>query len=539
MKLVSLARLPWARSRIPAISAALSLFLIAHAFGDIQGETARNHDLVGTWLVHPPSAPGVATVRTATFREAAQGVTGVWTDWTNSKSSDQPITDVKSQGGSISFSVNYNGEDPDKWRGEFADADHLKMTWLADDGTPYETRIFERVSAIELEKVKAETPKVFTGVVPLPALRDVPSNGLALTPVMGWSSWNHFRKAVDDRSIRETADAIVSSGLRDAGYVYVDIDDSWEGHRDAQGVMHPNEKFPNMKALADYIHSKGLKFGIYSSPGPLTCAGYVGSYGYERQDAQTFAAWGVDLLKYDWCHSAAEIYTTQAQMQAVFQKMGEALQATGRPIVYSFSEYGLFDVGKWGRKVGGNLWRTGGDSVFGGRWGIVSARFDSDGDPDANGPGGWNDPDMMLIGNGGLTADESRSHMTLWVMLAAPLIIGNDVRTMAPEVASILLNRDVIAIDQDPLGKQGRRVRKQDSVEIWTKPLSGGSTVVAIFNRGTEVAKVNVRWAELGLAERERVRDLWTHSDFDELRGGYTTAIAPHGSALLRVTALR
>jgi alpha-galactosidase len=529
------ARVLAVRSCVLVISAALSLALLASISGEVRGQTQGNYDLVGTWLIHPPSAPGVATVRTVTFRKSAQGITGVWSDWTNRASKDSRLSDIQTDGHTLSFSVNYVGEGADKWRGEFTDSDHLRMTWLADDGTPYETRAFERVSATDLERVKAATPKLFTGVAPLPALRDVPSNGLAQTPVMGWSSWNYLRKAVDDRSIREMADAIVSSGLRDAGYVYVDIDDSWEGRRDARGVIHPNEKFPDMKALADYLHSKGLKFGIYSSPGPLTCAGYIGSYGYEKQDAQTFAAWGVDLLKYDWC-SAGEMYTTQAEMQAVFQKMGEALRATGRPIVYSLGAYGRFDVGKWGRTVGGNLWRTGGDSVFGGRWATVSTRFDSDGDPDDNGPGGWNDPDLLLIGNGGLTADEYRSHMTLWAMLAAPLIIGNDVRTMSAEVASILLNRDVIAVDQDRLGQQGRRVQNQNSVEVWTKRLGDGSTAVAIYNRGAAKAEFSIRWADIGLSGVARVRDLWAQTNWAESKDRYTTTLFSHGCALLNVS---
>jgi alpha-galactosidase len=435
--------------------------------------------------------------------------------------------------------LNGVGDSFSKWSGEFADNNHLKMSWLADDGTPYQMLVFERVSAADVKKVKANAPKVlFSGNPPLPALHDVPVNGLALTPIMGWNSWNHFAEAVDDRAIRETADAIVSKGLRDAGYVYVNIDDTWQGFRDTKGVLHPNSKFPDMKALADYVHSKGLKLGIYSSPGTLSCSEHLGSFGYEKQDAQTFAAWGVDLLKYDWC-SALEIYTTQAQMQAVYQKMGDALQATGRPIVYSLDDYGWFDVGKWGRKVGGNLWRVGDDSNFGGRWESVSSRFDNDGNPDDSGPGGWNDPDMMLIGNGGLTADEQRSHMTLWAMLAAPLIIGNDVRAMTPDDASILLNREVIAVDQDRLGKQGRRAAKQESVEIWTKPLSDGSTAVAVFNRSTERANVNLNWSVIGLSTTQYVRDLWTRNDLGALRDRYTTTLVPHGCALIKVTPIQ
>jgi alpha-galactosidase len=301
--------------------------------------------------------------------------------------------------------------------------------------------------------------------------------------------------------------------------------------------LQPNSKFHDIKQLIDYVHSKGLKFGIYNSPGPLSCAGYIGTYGHETQDAQTFAAWGVDLLKYDYC-SAGDLYASPAEMQAVYQKMGAALQATGRPIVYSLSQYGMFDVGTWGRKVGGNLWRTGGDSIEGNRWGSLSERFEADGKPQDNGPGGWNDPDMMLIGNGGMTNDESRTNMTLWSILAAPLIIGNDVRRMTPDVRDILMNKEIIAVDQDRLGKQGRRIVKDGTSEVWIRPLSDGSTAVAIFNRGGDGVRVDVKWSALGLADEERVRDLWKHSDVGDLAGGYKTTVVSHGSVFLRATAI-
>jgi alpha-galactosidase len=261
-----------------------------------------------------------------------------------------------------------------------------------------------------------------------PALHDVPDNGLAKTPPMGWNSWNLFAGKVDDATVRTIADAIVSSGMRDAGYIYVNIDDTWEGVRDADGNLQTNHKFPDMKALADYVHSKGLKLGIYSGPGPRTCAGYPASYGHEEQDARTFAAWGIDYLKYDWC-SAATIYK-DSELQPVYQKMGGALEATGRPIVYGLCEYGRGQVETWGTKVGGNLWRTTGD--INDSWSSMIGNLEKQVPlaPYA-GPGHWNDPDMLEIGNGHMTDDEYRTHMSLWALVAAPLLAGNDIRNMS------------------------------------------------------------------------------------------------------------
>lgn len=411
------------------------------------------------------------------------------------------------------------------------------MTLIGKEGLPVKTRQFRRVSAVELEQARAQAPKNFiTHKLPLPELRDLPPNGLALKPPMGWNSWNTFRETINDKEVRETADAMVSSGLRDAGYVYVSIDDGWQGQRDSMGVLHPNSKFPDMNALADYLHQRGLKFGIYSSPGPETCAGYEGSHGHEVQDARTFAGWGVDLIKFDWC-SAEDIYKTQPEMQAVYQKMGAALQATHQPIVYSLSQYGKFDVGTWARKVGGNLWRTGNDSVSGNPWAAISGRFVSDGNPQDSGPGGWNDPDMMLIGLGGMTTEEYRTHMTLWAMLAGPLFLGNDVRSMPPEVKDILLNRQVIAIDQDSLGRQGSRVQKSGDIEIWTKPLADGSTAVAIFNQGDAVTSVPIKWSQLGFAGRRSKREFWTGSELNESEDSYTVGLPRHGARIFKVEA--
>jgi len=299
---------------------------------------------------------------------------------------------------------------------------------------------------------------------------------------MGWNSWNKFAGKVDDSAVRNIADAMVSSGMKQAGYVYVNIDDTWEGPRDAQGNITSNLKFPDMKALADYVHAKGLKIGIYSSPGPKTCAGYEGSYGHEEQDAKTFAAWGIDYLKYDWC-SASRIYKNE-EMRAVYQKMGDALKKPGRPMVYSLCQYGIDDVWKWGATVGGNLWRTTGD--ISDNWRSLERigfrQFDI---AQFGAPGHWNDPDMLEIGNGGMSADEYRTHMSLWALLAAPLLAGNDLREMSDETKSILTNAEVIAVDQDADGKPVKRISDSAASEVVAvRPLRAGSFAVGLFNRG-------------------------------------------------------
>jgi len=368
--------------------------------------------------------------------------------------------------------------------------------------------------------------------IPPPARHPVPDNGLAKTPPMGWNSWNKFAGRIDDATVRQIADAMASNGMREAGYVYINIDDTWEAGRDKQGNILTNKKFPDMKALADYVHGKGLKLGIYSSPGPNTCAGYEGSYGYEEQDARTYAAWGIDYLKYDWC-GARMIYTDE-EMPAIYQKMGDALRATGRPIVYSLCQYGRLDVWKWGAEVGGNLWRTTGDIRD--AWdSMARIGFGQDGREQWAKPGHWNDPDMLEIGNGGMSETEYRTHMSLWAMLAAPLLAGNDLRSMSPATLAILTNREVIAVDQDKDGHQGRRVWKSGDQEIWTRPLSGGAVAVAIFNRAKEPAKVTCRWADVGISGKTRVRDLWEHKDLEWPGPEYSAEIPGHGVVMLRL----
>jgi len=371
---------------------------------------------------------------------------------------------------------------------------------------------------------------------PLPPPRPVADNGLARTPPMGWSSWNKFAEAIDDKTVRQIADALVATGLRDAGYVYVNIDDGWQGARDANGVLQPNAKFPDMKALADYLHARGLKLGLYSSPGPKSCAGYPGSYGHVEQDVKTWAGWGVDYLKYDLCSGEA-FYHTADTVQAVYQQMGEALQATGRPILYSLCEYGRFDVGSWGRRVGGNLWRTTRD-ITDNYAAMSKIGFDTNGAPHNGGPGGWNDPDMLEVGNGGMTLEEYRTHMSLWALMAAPLLLGDDLRQVPPDILSLLSNRDVIAIDQDRLGRQGLPVQRSGDIEIWTRPLADGAVAVGLFNRSAQPKTVTVNWRDLGLGPHAELRDVWRGVDLDAASPGFKGEIPAHGVILLRVGGL-
>jgi alpha-galactosidase len=386
--------------------------------------------------------------------------------------------------------------------------------------------VLQRATKPELEVLERIAPKK----LPLPAMKVLPDNGLAKTPPMGFSTWNHFATKIDDKTIREIADALVSTGLRDAGYVHVNIDDGWQGTRNAQGEIQPNEKFPDMKGLAAYLHARGLKLGIYTSPGPTSCAGFIGSYGHEEQDARTFASWDVDYVKHDWC-SAGLIYDDD-EMPAVYLKMAEALRATGRPMVYSICQYGRADVWTWAPGVGGNLWRTTGDIAD--RWPIMAAiGFAQDELSPYSRPGHWNDPDMLEVGNGGMTTTEYRTHMSLWAMLAAPLIAGHDVRRSSPETIALLTNREVIAIDQDPLGRAGKRVLQRGSQEVWARPLEGGRTAVALFNRGEEPATIEATLAELGVARGASARDVWRGRAFDVRDEKISAEVEPHGVLLL------
>ncbi len=356
--------------------------------------------------------------------------------------------------------------------------------------------------------------------------------GLARTPPMGWNSWNHFACNVKDSDVRAAADAIAANGMRQAGYVYVNVDDCWQGKRDDQGMIHPNEKFPDMKALADYVRNKGLKFGIYSSPGPKTCAGFEGSYGHEEQDARQYAAWGVDYLKYDWC-SAEQVYK-RSEMQAAYKKMHDALRSTGRPIVYSLCQYGLEAVWRWGASVGGNLWRTTDDIQD--NWDRMSViGFAQEGLQKYAGPGHWNDPDMLEVGNGKMSRDEYLTHMSLWCLLAAPLLAGNDLSKMTPETMAILTNPEVIAVDQDPKGIQGHRVWEEGPLEVWVKQLADGGKAVGLFNRGESAMAIQVNFRTVGGAPNSAVRDLWARKDVGTFKDSYSAEVPPHGVVLVKL----
>lgn len=366
---------------------------------------------------------------------------------------------------------------------------------------------------------------------------------LAATPPMGWNSWNHFAGRVDDADVRAAADALVSSGMRDAGYIYVNIDDTWEGQRNAQGEIQSNSKFPDMKALADYVHSKGLKLGIYSSPGPKTCAGYEASYGHEEQDAKTYASWGIDYLKYDLC-SFRDIMDKESGgnpekafeiQKAAYEKMHKALEATGRPIVFSLCQYGWNDVWKWGPEVGGNLWRTTGD-INDSYARMTEIGFAQAGLAKYAGPGHWNDPDMLEVGNGGMTFDEYKTHMTLWSILAAPLIAGNDLSKMTPETLALLDNHEVIAVDQDRLGREGDRVWAEGPREIWAKPLSGGAKAVGLFNCSDTSRTISLRLSTIGFGNQAKLRDLWAGKSVEAKDGVYLVVVPAHGAVMLKVS---
>jgi alpha-galactosidase len=368
---------------------------------------------------------------------------------------------------------------------------------------------------------------------------------LAATPPMGWNSWNHFANRVTDADVRSAADTLVSTGMRDAGYVYVNVDDTWQGKRDAQGVLHPNERFPDMKALGDYIHSRGLKFGIYSSPGSKTCGGYPGSLDHETQDAKMYASWGIDFLKYDLCGFQDNMRKLQAEhpndpnavnnlMIAAYRKMGDALKATGRPILYSLCQYGLDQPWKWGPGLGANMWRTT-DDIDDSYGRMIAIGFSQAGLSKYAGPGHWNDPDMLEIGNGKMSADEYKTHMSLWVILAAPLLAGNDLSKMTGADKSLLMNKDAIAIDQDSLGRQGDRLYESGDLDVWTKPLSGGRVAVGLFNRSWSVREVSVDLGQIGFKNGGSVRDVWEKKDLGHRSGVVTRTLPKHGAALLIV----
>ena len=364
-------------------------------------------------------------------------------------------------------------------------------------------------------------------------------NGLARTPPMGWNSWNKFGCNVSEARIKAAADAVVSTGMKDAGYEYVVIDDCWQVARDENGNIIPDKtRFPNgIKVVADYVHSKGLKFGIYSDAGTGTCQNRPGGRGYEFQDARQYAAWGVDYLKYDWCN-----HSTQ-DSAASYATMRDALAKSGRPIVFSICEWGSTKPWLWAKDVG-NLWRSTGDIVD--RWsgkekwggnGVVQIIDLMNGLESYNGPGHWNDPDMLEVGNGGMTTNEYRTHFSMWCIFAAPLMAGNDLATMSPEIRGILTNKDAIAIDQDPLGEQGRRVHEDGDLQVYSKQLADGSRAVILLNRSGAEHEMTVRWTDIGYPSglKASVRDLWRHSDLGSFTGTYSATVPSHGVVFVTI----
>jgi alpha-galactosidase len=389
------------------------------------------------------------------------------------------------------------------------------------------------------------TPIVVVTLFVLSPVAQAQSEQLAATPPMGWNDYNHFNNHIDEAEVEAEANAMVSSGMRDAGYIYVNIDAFWEGPRDAHGNISSNARFPDMKALADYIHSLGLKFGLYSSPGPSidTYNDYPGSYEHEQQDADTYARWGADYLKYDLMtyytimrnESRGDAAKESLLLRQAYARMHRAVLNTRRPMVFSLCEYGFDAPWKWGPSVGGNLWRTTTD-VQDNYASVENNGFVEAGLAKYAGPGHWNDPDMLEIGNGGMSPDEERTQMSLWSILAAPLIAGNDLTKMSDMTKSILLNREVIAVDQDTLGKEGDRVRADGPYEVWAKPLSGGAKAVGLFNRNGYPCPITVNFKEIGYEGPVHVRDLWAHKGRGTLTGSYTATVPGHGVVMIRIS---
>jgi alpha-galactosidase len=363
---------------------------------------------------------------------------------------------------------------------------------------------------------------------------------LAKTPPMGWNSWNKYDCNISEKIIMQMADAMVSCGMQAAGYEYIVIDDCWQVERDANGeIIADKEKFPHgIKFLADYIHSKGLKFGIYSCAGTKTCQGRPGGCGHEYQDARTYAAWGVDYLKYDWCNSSTQ------DAKASYSTMRDGLYAAGRPIVFSLCEWGTAKPWEWAKEVG-HLWRTTGDIVD--RWDAMIAILDLERDlAKYAGPGYWNDPDMLEVGNGGMTSEEYKTHFSLWCMLAAPLMAGNDLQNMSPETKEILTNTEIIALDQDVSGKQGFCYRDNGDYEIWIKKLTSNEKAACLLNRSDEEKSVLVDFnillkanddywkSESYKLEDYNVRDLWEHKELKLDKSSMYVKIPPHSVKVYR-----
>jgi len=406
------------------------------------------------------------------------------------------------------------------------------------------------------------------------SLKIVVGPNICLTPPMGWNSWNCWACAVDDQKVRAAADAFVNSGLINHGWTYINIDDCWEVQpdskdpilggeaRDKNGMINPNKKFPDMKGLSDYVHNNGLKLGIYSSPGPLTCGGYTASYQHEQQDADRYAGWGIDYLKYDWCsYDRIAPKPSLDDLKKPYRVMRAALDKLDRDIVFSLCQYGMGNVWEWGGEVGGNCWRTTGD--ISDSWGSMSTiGFSQAGHEQYAKPGNWNDPDMLVVGLVGwgpslhpsrLTPVEQYTHISLWCLLSAPLLIGCDLSKIDDFTMNLLTNDEVLAVDQDPLGKQARQISKGNGKEVWAKPLEDGSTAVGLFFVGEDAADpvksfpwedkvsetVSVYASDVGIGGKFVVRDLWRQRDVGTFESSYSAVIPYHGVALIKLTPVK
>lgn len=419
-----------------------------------------------------------------------------------------------------------------------------KSTGVITGKTPAEGR-YETV--ITAKNSKGEASRNFTIVA---------GKQIALTPPLGWNSWNCFACAIDQEKVMAAADAMEKSGLADYGWSYINIDDCWMiesesedpilggAPRDEKGNMKTNKKFPDVKALTDYVHSRGLKIGIYSGPGPRTCAGYTACYQHEEADAKQFAEWGFDYLKYDWCdYERIAKDHSLPELKKPYLVMREALDKAGRDIVYSLCQYGMGDVWRWGAEVGGNCWRTTGDITD--NWSSVeSIGFSQSGLEYFSGPGHWNDPDMLVVGKVGwgpalhptnLTPNEQYTHISLWALLASPLLIGCDMTQLDDFTFSLLTNNEVLDINQDPLGMQAGRISKNGNIEIWAKNLEDGSKAVGIFNRGMKQESAVMKRSDLGMNGNYTIRDVWKQEDLGPLTDSYTTVVPSHGVKLLRI----
>jgi alpha-galactosidase len=385
---------------------------------------------------------------------------------------------------------------------------------------------------------------------------------IALTPPMGWNSWNCFASSVSDEKVRSAADAMVNSGLIEHGWTYINIDDCWEvranepaeKRRAADGHILTNSKFPDMKALADYVHSKGLRAGLYSSPGPSTCGGFTASYEHEEKDAEQYAGWGFDYLKYDWCSYGSIADKIKAQPnpptqleidQKPYLVMRDALLKQDRDILFSFCQYGMGDVWTWGESAGGNCWRTTGDITD--NWDSMCANgFSSSGHEKYAGPGHWNDPDMLVVGMVGwgpslhkthLTPNEQYTHISLWCLLSSPLLIGCDMTELDDFTKNLLTNDEVLAVSQDSLGQQAGRISRNMDGEVWAKKLADGSMAVGLFNRGELAQTVSVKWSDLGISGEQSVRDLWRQKDLGNFGDGFGAEVPRHGVVLVKIAA--